>query len=201
MRTALPVVVIVALGVVALVAMRGGWQRRGRRSAAVVPELFPVPALDDRALGVARTAPVEAVYVSTTIAGDWLDRVVAQDLGVRSNAVVQVFAGGVRVEREGARDLFIPADRVRGARTADGMAGKFVGGDGLVVVTWLAPGPDSPGTAALDTGFRTRHAADRGPLLNAVAALAAQATGADDADAPTDPTPSGDPGATKEQHP
>ncbi|WP_249051677.1 hypothetical protein [Cellulomonas fimi] len=192
MRTALTVAVIVALGLVALLAMRRGWQRRASRSGAVVPELFPLP--DDAALGGPRTAPVEAVYVSSTTAGDWLDRVVAHDLGARSNAVVQVFDAGVRVLREGARDLFIPADRVRGVRTEGGMAGKFVGGDGLVVVTWQAP---DPAAALLDTGFRTRRAADRAPLIDAVGALTADSAETDPAD--VHQTRTGEPGATKEQ--
>lgn len=176
------------LGLLAGVAMRAGWRHRARRTAVVVPELAAVPAADDPALGAPRTASFEATYVSSTTAGDWLDRVVAHDLGVRSRAAVRVFDAGVRIERTGARDVFIPADAVRGVGTAPGMAGKFVGGDGLVVLTWQAPGP---GAAVLDTGLRLRHAADRTPLTEAVRVLARLP-------APSDETRAGAPGARNE---
>jgi len=167
-----PIVTTALLALVCLLllaAMRWGWRRRAGRSAALVPELPAFPAPGDPLLGAARTAPIEATYVSSTTAGDWLERVVAFDLGVRSSAVVQVHDGGVLVARTGARDLFIPAAAVRGVRTAPGMAGKFVGGDGLVVLTWQAPGS---GTPQLDTGLRLRHRSDKTVLTEAVEALA-----------------------------
>ncbi len=42
------------------------------------------------------------------------------------------------------------------------MAGKFVEKDGLLVLSWML------GTRELDTGFRTRNAADKTLLLNAL---------------------------------
>jgi hypothetical protein len=174
----------IVLAAALLAIMWFGWRGRSRRSRALVPALPSRP--DDAALGEARTQPVDAVYVSSTTAGDWLDRVASHDLGFRSNATVQVFAGGVVVAREGAEDVFVPAADVVEAKTAPGMAGKFVGKDGLVVVTWrlVAPGTDGPVT--LDTGLRTRHAADRPLLVDAVNALrpqegAAEAGARDDA--------------------
>jgi hypothetical protein len=119
-------------------------------------------------LGHARLAPVDATYVSTTRAGDWLDRVTAQDLGVRSSAQVAVFDAGVRITRQGATDLFVPATALRGASGAPGLAGKVVGGEGLVVLTWQADPADPRG---LDTGLRPKHAADRERLLAALTTL------------------------------
>lgn len=162
-----PLLLVVVLLV--LWGMRRAWRARVARTAAVVPALHAAP---ENGWGEPRTAPVEVVYVSTTTAGDWLDRVAAHDLGVRSEAVVQVFDGGLRVARTGARDLLVPASALRDARTASGMAGKFVGGEGLVVVTWQAPGgPDGAAGAMLDTGLRTRRADDREVLLAAVRGL------------------------------
>ena len=131
------------------------------------PRCPPCPADGDASLGEPATAPIEATYVSSTVAGDWLERVVAHDLGVRSRAVVRVFAGGVRIERDGAADLFVPADALRAVGTAPGMAGKYVGGDGLVVLTWQLPDDG----ASLDTGLRPRRAEDRAALLTAAGAL------------------------------
>jgi len=159
----------IVLAAALLAVMWFGWRGRSRRSRALVPALPARP--DDATLGEARTQPVDAVYVSSTTAGDWLDRVASHDLGFRSNATVRVFAGGVVVEREGAEDVFVPAADVVEAKTAPGMAGKFVGKDGLVVVTWRLTAPGADGPVTLDTGLRTRHAADRPLLVDAVNAL------------------------------
>jgi hypothetical protein len=164
MTTEVSVTILVLVVVLVLAGMWLGWRGRRRRSAAVVPALPAVPT----ELGDNRLGPLDAVYVSTTRAGDWLDRVSAHGLGVRSPATVDVFDAGVRIGRAGAPDVFVPARALRGATTAPGMAGKFVGGDGLVVLTWQA-GPDDP--RGLDTGLRPRHAADRPRLVEAVAAL------------------------------
>lgn len=178
MPPSVSVTICVLLGLAALWGMRAGWRHRRVRTAAVVPTLPPVPAADDPALGPATTGTFEGTYVSSTVAGDWLERVVAQDLGVRSQAVVQVFRGGIRIERPGATDVFVPAGALHDARTAPGMAGKYVGGDGLVVLTW------TPGDAgSLDTGLRLRRTEDRAALLAAARALIG--TGAD---APTTST-------------
>ncbi|WP_298457731.1 hypothetical protein [uncultured Cellulomonas sp.] len=182
------VTILALLGASALWGMRAGWRHRAERTGAVVPSLPAVPADDDPALGRALTAPIEATYVSSTVAGDWLERVVAHDLGVRSGAVVQVFTGGVRVRRHGAADLWVPAGALLAAGTAPGMAGKYVGGDGLVVLTWQPPSSgataDAPSDATadrapaarLDTGLRPRRAEDRAALLRAARDLAAAAT-------------------------
>ncbi len=178
------VLLVLAAAAVAVLAMRVGWRHRAARTAVVVPALPPVPADGDPALGRATTGALPAIYVSTTVAGDWLERVVAHDLGVRSAAVVQVFTGGVRVERDGAADVFVPADALRAVATAPGMAGKYVGGDGLVVLTW-----EVAGGVGLDTGLRPRRAEDRTALLQAAQALVR--TGSTN---PRD-TPAGDPPA------
>ncbi|MGV8966097.1 MAG: hypothetical protein ACOH2F_07440 [Cellulomonas sp.] len=171
-------ILLAVVGVVVLGAMRVGWRHRVARSAAVVPELYPAPAVDDSALGAALTAPIDATYVSTTLASDWLDRVAAHGLGARSIAVVQVFDTGVLIFRTAAPDLFLPAAAMRAAGTSSGIAGKVVGHEGLVVLTWQAPAsvasaetPAVPGIE-LTTGLRLRHAADRALLIEAAGALA-----------------------------
>lgn len=160
--------IMLVAGALALVAMVVGWRHRVGRTSALVPDL---PALPVDGPGSPTTAPIDAMYVSTTVSGDWLDSVAAHRLAVRGNAVVQVFEGGVLIERQGTRDLFLPRERLRDAGSSDGMAGKFVGRQGLTVLTWQGLGTgDSPG-ALLDTGLRTRHAADRSTLVGAVHTL------------------------------
>ena len=162
----------VALGLVILLVMWRGWRNARARGATVVGALPEV--LGAEALGAARTEPMVGTYVSSTTAGDWLGRVAARDLGVRSAATVQVFDAGVRIERRGATDVFVPAAALLGVRRTPGMAGKYVGGDGIVVVEWAATAPDGT-PAPLDTGIRTQHKADRATLVDAVDSLVAQA--------------------------
>lgn len=137
-----------------------GWRARGRRQGSLPsPPAPPTP-------GAVVLGPVDGVYVSSTTEGDWLDRIVAHGLGVRAQAQLSVEDAGVRIERQGASTVWIPAGDVRGVRLAPGMAGKFVGEGGLVVVTWQL------GPASLDTGFRARFAEDRDEVLDAVMVLA-----------------------------
>jgi hypothetical protein len=170
MRTTISIVMVLLVAALALWAMWRGWRRREDRSGAWVRSLPTSPPDGDGpgALGAPRTEPFEATYVSSTRSGDWLDRVVAHDLGARSAAVVQVFDAGVRVARTGARDVFVPARALRAVGTTGGIAGKVVGRDGIVVLTWFAGPGDARG---LDTGLHLRHAADRPRLVDAATAL------------------------------
>jgi hypothetical protein len=144
-----------------------GWRGRRRRQSGLAG-LPPVPT----DLGPLVFGPVDAVYVSSTSAGDWLDRVAVHGLGVRSAAQVGVHAGGVMVARQGAPDLWLSRGRLLGVRRQRGMAGKFVEADGLLVLTWTL-GDDSTGGVPLDTGLRVRSDADRDALETAVAGLLA----------------------------
>ena len=150
---------LAALLIVVLVLFALGW--RGRRSRQQ-GTARPVPVPDN--LGEPDYQAV-GQYVATTTAGDWLDRVALYGLGVKSNATAAVFPSGLFLARSGAPDLWIPRKDLRDVRLERGMAGKFVEKEGLVVVTWLL------GTKRLDTGFRTRTAADKTPLLNAITDL------------------------------
>lgn len=131
-----------------------GWRGRVRRhrDMAALP-VAPQDFLPDQ------LEPVEGTYVSTTTEGDWLDRVVAHGLGVRSPVAVSLGAAGLLLARRGAADVWIPATALRGVRKESGMAGKYVGGQGLVVVTW------AHAEASLDTGLRLRRADDADRLV------------------------------------
>jgi len=130
-----------------------GWRNRLRRQADV--ETLPaVPA----ELG-GPLASADGQYVASTTAGDWLDRIAVQQLGIRTNAALSVHPEGVLFDRSGAGPVFIPAARLTGVRQESGMAGKFVEKDGLLVLSWML------GSRELDTGFRTRRAEDKDLLL------------------------------------
>jgi len=165
--------VVLAVFLVLFVTLIGR-RRLAQRTTTLVPVPPPVPGADH--LGPVRFGPLEAVYVSTTVHGDWLARVGAHGLGDRSGALVSVHDGGVLIERDGADDLWVPVHEIRSAGLAPGMAGKYVGADGLVVLTWAVPEADGVEAALVDTGLRTRRPEDRGGLVDAVRyLLAAQA--------------------------
>lgn len=157
-------VVVVALVVAAAFAlMWWGWRARAARSAALVPELPPVP--DVPALGPPRLGPLPVTYLATADATDRLARVAVHRLAVRAPATVAVHDAGVLVQRVGAPDLFVPAADLLAVSRASGMAGTAVGADRVVVLRWAL------GAATLDTGLLPRRADDCAPLADAASGL------------------------------
>lgn len=192
----------VVLGVVLLTLVLVGRRRLVRRSAGVVPTPPAVPAEDAR--GAVVLGPLDALYVSSTLAGDWLARVGAHGLGDRAQARVTVHDGGLHVARSGAPDVWVPAAALGGVALTPGMAGKFVGKEAIVVVTWTVPAEPVPADAPeapadpevrLDTGLMPRHDHDVARLLEAVRALAAR-TGEPTADRAHERRPGAPSGAT-----
>lgn len=159
MDKVLPGLAMLAVAVVIFALIGMGWRNRLRRQSdieqlpAVPPELgAPLVAADGQ-------------YVASTTAGDWLDRIAVHGLGIRTNARLTVHAEGVLMDRSGAPALFIPTASLSGVRQDSGMAGKFVEKDGLLVLSWTL------GAHELDTGFRTRRAADKPALLQTLQEL------------------------------
>lgn len=154
------VLVLLVLGciVLALWAMRRGWRNRAARQQDV-----PAPAdapPHDAELG----APVPGLFAGTGVQGDWMDRIVVHDLGVRSRATLAWGPEGIWLEREGARSVFIPAADIVGVRADRGVAGTVRSKDGMVVVTWRL------GDRLLDTGFRADASADHATVLDGLMA-------------------------------
>lgn len=143
MTRTLLVLACLVLFAVCLAGMRRGWRNRGRRQGAV-PAL-PVPPSD---LGPVLLAPMTGLYVGTTTAGQWQDRVVAHGLGVRADATAELYTAGVLIERAGAEPLFVPTADLVGAGVGAGLAGKVLGPGGLLLIRWRL------GAIELDTGFR-----------------------------------------------
>jgi hypothetical protein len=141
--------------------MYRGWRNRQSRQA----DLAPLPAVPPQE-GRDKNRGVEGVYVATTSAGDWMDRIAVHELGVRSIADLAVSEAGLIFHRQGAADVFIPIGHLTGVRTDRGIAGKVTAEkSGLVVVTWNHDGRE------LDTGFRPRRKADTAPLTESIATL------------------------------
>ncbi|MHA6800481.1 PH-like domain-containing protein [Bounagaea algeriensis] len=143
MSRALWVLALTALAVLCVYGMRRGWRNRARRQAAL-PELPQPPA----ELGGELVAALSGLYVGTVRAGDWQDRIAASGLGSRASATARLYAAGMLIEREGADDVWIPAEAIARARVDHKLANKVVPRIGLVVVTWRL------GEHELDTGVR-----------------------------------------------
>lgn len=154
----LPVLLLAALFALVLAAMAWGWRRRGRSQ-----QHLPAPStatLEQLGEGIAH-GPVDAVYVDTVLAEQPLERIVAHGLGHRANAQVSLGdAGSFRIEREGAAHLTVPGPDVSEITSGPGMAGKFIGGDGLLIIRWRL------GDQLLDTGLRLARRADHDLLLS-----------------------------------
>ncbi|MGI5483849.1 hypothetical protein [Streptomyces lavendofoliae] len=128
--------------------MRQGWTWRGSLQSGL-PDL---PAAPDAPGGARLT--MSGRYHGSTTAGQWLDRIVAHGLGARSRVELTLTDQGLEVVRPGARDFFVPAGRLRGARLDKGIAGKVLTEGGLLVVTW------EHGDTLIDSGFRSDRAAE-----------------------------------------
>lgn len=146
MTRLLLVLAVLAVFALALWGMRRGWVARGRRQGAL--EAPATPPLERAELGDQLLEPLTGLYVGSTMAGSWQDRIVAGGLGVRADATATLYAGGVVIDRQGSQPLFIPAGALVGGRLAPGLAGKVVGAGGLLVIRWML------GEAQVDTGLR-----------------------------------------------
>ncbi|WP_372668007.1 PH-like domain-containing protein [Amycolatopsis kentuckyensis] len=137
------VLAIVAFFLLCLWGMYAGWRRKSRSQSAQVP---PFPAIPSDAGEVLLEST--GVYLATTFAGEWQNRVVTRGAGLRTAASWRLHDGGIAVERGGAPDFWIPREAVTGVRRDKKIAGKVMGTDALLVLTWRL------GDAELDTGFR-----------------------------------------------
>lgn len=175
MERVLLVLGLVLICVLCAYGLLVGWRHRAARQSAL-PELPLTP--DD--LGPDLVAPVTGVYVSTTTAGNWQDRVVARGLGRRAAGAARLSVEGVCVEREGESDIFIPTNDLVEVRTAPGIAGKVMGqAEGVLVVRWML------GQTELDSGFRADDSELQADWIVAAQQLIATRPGGRPADSPS----------------
>jgi hypothetical protein len=151
--------------------MRQGWQWR-RTLQGGLPELPQAPGQAGPELLV-----LDGRYHGSTNAGQWLDRIVAHGLGVRSKVRLTLTEAGLDVDRTGAPGFFIPAAAVRGAHLDRAIAGKVLPEGGLLVITW------EHGGTLIDSGFRSERAAEHPQWVERVGALSDER-----GDAPADDT-------------
>ncbi len=135
-----------ALFWVAMVAlMYWGWRGRAKRQQDRIGQLPAVP----EHLGAQTIAPSTGLYVGSTLAPSWQDRIAVGDLGYRANCDLARYERGILMDRDGASPIWIPEESIRAIRTERGLAGKVMSKDGVLVIRWELP----TGTE-IDTGFR-----------------------------------------------
>jgi hypothetical protein len=141
-------VLVVVIAVVIQLMMRG-LRGRAQRQQELIGNL---PDLPDE-LGMA-SAHSRGMYVGSTFAPAWNERVTAGDLGYRSKAVLTRYPEGIMVERTRANPIWIPQGLITAVRTERGIAGKVAARNGILAIRWRLPSG-----VEIDTGFR---ADDRG---------------------------------------
>lgn len=159
------VLAILALGVW---GMRRSWLRQARSQSVRYPPLPEVP----EAPGDPLLPPAPGLYVSTTAAGRWQDRIVTRGMGLRSSATLTLRPAGVVVQRHGAPGFLIPAESLLDAGRARAIAGKVMGTEGLLVITWRL------GERPVDTGFRADDIESYDDWIDAVRRLRDAGAGA-----------------------
>lgn len=126
--------------------MTRGWLHRAQRQLELVGRL---PALPD-SVGAAIIPTTKGLYVGSTLAPSWLDRIAVGDLGDRCKATLTRYPEGIMVQRSGATPIWIPDESITAIRTERGIAGKAMTTEGILAIRWRLPS----GTE-IDTGFRS----------------------------------------------
>lgn len=159
-----PAAFLLMLFVGLLLLMRWGWKKRADAQSGIAP--LPQPAFGGKGLSWGAVPDMDCTYVSTTSADQPLERIVAHGLGSRARARITVgydepsLRDTFMIDREGSPTLYIPFSAVRTIRTAPGAIGKWMGGDGLIMIGWTHEGTD------LDTYLRMESASDHDRLLS-----------------------------------
>jgi hypothetical protein len=125
--------------------MLRGWRHRALRQVELIGRL---PALPDT-VGPALLPALQGLYVGSTFAPSWQDRIAVGDLGYRAKSVLTRYPEGIMLQRSGATPIWIPDDTIIAIRTERGIAGKAMTHEGILAIRWRLPS----GTE-IDTGFR-----------------------------------------------
>src|SRR4051794_35628755 len=137
-------VLAVVIGFVVQAIVRG-WRHRAERQAALVGTLPPIPDT----VGPVIVPAMKGLYVGSTLAPSWQDRIAVGDLGYRTKAVLTRYPEGIMLQRSGAGPIWIPDDAIAAIRTEKGIAGKAMTHEGILAIRWRLPSG-----AVIDTGFR-----------------------------------------------
>lgn len=146
-----------AVGVTLL--MLRGWRSRQRRQAYLPPPPRPPAVMGELLVG-----PVPGLFIGTTFADDWLDRVAVHGLAHRAAGAVSIGSDGVRFDRAGCAPLYLQFDAVLAAELGEALAGKVIGRGGMLLVDWRL------GDRVLTSGFRADDHDEHRRLRDAITA-------------------------------
>lgn len=123
--------------------MKRRWHRLKRDSEATMePLITHIPG------NFVAEIIIDGLFIGTSPQGDWIRRVMAQGLGVRSRAQLQWGSVGIYIERIGETSFFIPRAHILDAQFGRGVAGTVRAKDSVLVLRWML------GDVVLDSGFR-----------------------------------------------
>lgn len=117
--------------------MARGWRRQQRNQTHIAEP----PSVGES------TPRFRGIYASTTLAGAPLKRLVVHGLGTRSKVGIGISPEQIDLHRTGARSFAIPRADLVGVSRASGIAGKVVGAERLILLTWMLGGVE------VDTGL------------------------------------------------
>ncbi len=157
-RIALTLGMFAVVGALYLLMLKG-WRGRLRRQGDLPPP--PVAPEEPGTVVLPATA---GLFVGTTFADDWLDRVAVHDLAHRAAGWILLDSNGIHVEREGLPELYLPYAAVERASLGDALAGKVIGKEGLLLVDWRL------GSRLLTSGFRADDHSVHRRLVDAISA-------------------------------
>lgn len=166
--------IICALVVLLVVGlMWRSWRRRARRDSALGG--YPLPA--DAGTAIVDT---EVLYVASTPAGEPLDRLAVSGLSFRGAARIVVEGAGVTLRVAGEEAVFMPAERLTGARTASWAIDRGVEPGGLITIEWAARETGATDGRPVESYLRARYEGDHARIIEAIDAIAsARAASAD----------------------
>jgi hypothetical protein len=145
MISPIAVAITVLVLVAALAGMGVSWRRRGRGQRGLGLPVAPAEP-------GAELVVVDGLHLATTFAGRPLDRVAAHGLGFRARARITVTDSGVRIDRDGAEPIVLPASSVTGAGTATWTLDRSVESGGLTVLAWRLDSDGGP--VPVESSFR-----------------------------------------------
>src|SRR6476620_10658247 len=119
--------------------------------AAPFGTLPPIPDT----VGTVIVPAMRGLYVGSTLAPSWQDRIAVGDLGYRTKAVLTRYPEGIMLQRSGGHPIWIPDESITAIRTERGIAGKALTHQGILAIRWRLPS----GTE-IDTGFRGDNRTD-----------------------------------------
>jgi hypothetical protein len=79
---------------------------------------------------------IEALFLGTSVHGQWLSKVLIHDLGTRSRVRVSWDSRGILFERSGASDVYIPRSSLVEVTLGSGVSGSVRAKDSVVIFVW-----------------------------------------------------------------